>query len=218
MGTPNTVAQEEVIVEKKLILTAGVVAFDFTFAENAPTDEIKVLFVKNKKSHDKPGGRGLPKGQVDQKEDIQHAAGRETRDESGYPVIRYIGKLTVIPKPWIPNEIHLFLVEPSDVCLGTREKDEIDYSVDPWLSLREIFTMPLAQARDGSDKNPNGIYFSDRKRLFDVIYRMLFRSDLLVDGDKISGWLTPVNRRLLGKAMETLEKEGLLSEFHDDDE
>ena len=122
---------------RKLILTISTIAFDFDFVTSDPSrsraDEIKVLLVKNKKpsrksKEGKPGGFGLPTGQVESREAILHAVERETEDESGCSVKKIIGKLFVIKKTLkipgkenpenlpnhlnyesVPNEIHVFL-------------------------------------------------------------------------------------------------------------
>src|SRR3990167_11124717 len=92
---------------RKLILTISTIAFDFDFVTSDPSrsraDEIKVLLVKNKKpsrksKEGKPGGFGLPTGQVESREAILHAVERETEDESGCSVKKIIGKLFVIKK------------------------------------------------------------------------------------------------------------------------
>lgn len=215
--------QDEIVVPAKLLLSVSAVSFNFDFVTHDPNtsraDEIKVLLPKNKKppkgSKDgKPPGRGLPTGQLESKEEMISAVKRETRDETGYPVKQVVGKAFIIYKHWVPNEIHVFVVENNDYSIGVREKEEIDHAVDPWHSLREIFSLPPAQGKYGGGKNPNGIYFSHRKRLFRVIETMLRHPKDLLDGDKIAQWVKPYRPSLLA-AMSDLEEAGLLDELHD---
>ena len=209
------------------IFTISAIAFDFDFTTSDPSksraDEIKVLVVKNKKpprnsKEGKPGGFGLPTGQLESKEDMIQALKRETHDESGCSVNKVIGKLFVVNKRFkaddgfIPNEIHVFLIEASEPLGRIREIDEIDGSIEPWISLREVFEMPLAQSKDGAGKNPNGIYFSHRQRLYRAIDSMIYGHEELIDGEAVKEWLKP-NRRNLFSAMSDLAKSGLLDNF-----
>lgn len=225
-------------VEKKdpTIFTVSAVAFDFYF------DEPRVLLVKNKKPprksmEGKPGGVGLPTGQLESKETMLHAVERETEDESGCSVSEIIGKLFVVKKTLkvfrknnpenlpshlnydlVPNEIHVFLVEATDSLGKVREIDEIDSSFEPWVPLREVFKMPLAQNKSGSDRNPNGIYFSHLQRLYRAIESMVYNpEEELVDGVAIKQWLEP-NRHLLKSAMVDIQKAGLLKRFLPDED
>ncbi len=221
----------------KPILTISAIAFDFDFVtfdqSKSRADEIRVLFPKNKKpprnsKEGKPGGFGLPTGQLESKESMLRAVERETRDETGCSVKRIIGKIFVVNKllkipretnpenlpnhlnyDIVPNEIHIFLVEASDVLSKVREVDEIDGSVEPWTSLRQVFKLPFAQDRNGGNKNVNGIYFSHLKRLYGAIESMVYFPEELIDGETIKQWLKP-NRRYLISAMADLQKEGLL--------
>src|SRR3989344_6354959 len=164
--------EENVSIVNQPILTISAIALDFDFVTSNPSrsraDEIKVLLVKNKKpsrksKEGKPGGFGLPTGQVESREAILHAVERETEDESGCSVKKIIGKLFVIKKTLkipgkenpenlpnhlnyesVPNEIHVFLVEASEPLRRIREADKIAGSVEPWKPLREVFEMPLA--------------------------------------------------------------------------
>ena len=215
--------QGEIVKPINLILSISAVSLNFDFVTSDPSaskaDEIRVLLPKNKKppkgsKEGKPSAFGLPTGQLESKEEMLSALKRETRDETGYPVKQVVGKAFVIYKHWVPNEIHLFLVESCDYPVGVREKGEIDDTIDPWHTLREIFSMPLAQDRDGSNKNPNGIYFSHRQRLFRVLETMLRHPKDMIDGDKITDWVGP-NRKHLLDAMADLEEAGLLETLHD---
>lgn len=214
----------------KLILTVSAIAFDFDLVTSDPSksraDEIRVLVPKNKKpsrksKEGKPGGFGLPTGQVESKEAILHAVERETEDETGCSVKRIVGKLFVINKRLridgeaVPNEIHVFLVEASEPLRRVREVDEIDSSVEPWISLRQVFEMPMAQDKNGGNRNPDGIYFMHLKRLYRAIELMVYGpgpEDLLEGGEAAKKWLEP-NRRALVAAMIELKKDGLLDRF-----
>lgn len=216
----------------KPILTISAIAFDFDFITSDPlksrADEIKVLLVKNKKPHKKskegkPGGYGLPTGQIESKESMFRAVERETQDESGCSVKKIIGKLFVVNKILtidenpVPNEIHVFLVEASDVLNKVREVEEIDGSVEPWISLRQVFEMPTAQDKGGGNKNPNGIYYMHLKRLYRAIESMIFSPEELIDGEAVKQWLKP-NRQFLKLAMKDLEEAGLLKKVLPPDE
>ncbi len=209
------------------ILTVSAIAFDFDFVTSDPSksraDEIKVLIPKNKKppkrsKEGKPGGFGLPTGQLESKEMMLHAVERETEDETGCSVTKIIGKLFVVNKRLeidgkpVPNEIHIFLVEASDVLNKVSEVDEIDASVEPWITLRQVFQMPFAQDKSGGSKNPNGIYFSHLQRLYNAIESMVFFPEDLIEGKAVKQWLKP-NRKDLMAAMTDLEKDHLLDDF-----
>lgn len=232
-GSEQLVLSPEKVKEKDpTILTISAIAFDFDFVASDPTrsraDEIKVLVVKNKKpsrksKEGKPGGFGLPTGQVESKEAMPHAVERETEHESGCSVRKIVGKLGITHKrvavneEIIPNEIHLFLVEASEVLSRVKEVEEIDASVDPWKSLREVFEMPKAQDKNGGNRNPNGIYFMHLKRLYEAIDSMVYEPEELIDGKAVKEWLSP-NRKYLMAAMADLKKAGLLNEFLPPDE
>lgn len=210
------------------IFTVSTIAFNFDFttsnSSQSRADEIRVLLVKNKKpprrsKERKPPGYGLPTGQLDQDEKMDHAFERETCQESGYSVTKVVGKLFVVHKRLriegeiVPNEIHVFLVKTNDYPVKVVEVDEIDASVEPWISLRDIFKMPFAQDRGGGSKNPDGIYFSHIQRLYRAIESMVYNpEEELVDGVVIKRWLEP-NRRHLKAAMADLAKAGLLKNF-----
>lgn len=211
----------------KLILTVSTIALDFDFVTSGPpksrADEIRILLVKNKKpsrksKEGKPGGFGLPTGQLESKESMLMAVKRETEDESGCSVKKIIGKLFVVNKNLtvdgkpVPNEIHVFLVEASDVLSRVREIEEIDGSVEPWILLRQVFEMPTAQDKNGGNRNPNGIYYMHLKRLYRAIEDMTFYPEELIEGEAVKLWLEP-NRRHLVAAMADLEKDGLLDRF-----
>lgn len=227
-------------ISQKRIITVSAVAFDFDGTGSDPArwaDEIKVLVVKNKKpprksKEGKPGGRGLPTGQVDQGENIKSALGREVWQESGYKVKKFVGELFVVNKllrieeEVVPNDIHVFLTEIYDLGGKVTEIDEIDASIDPWTSLREIFEMPLAQNREGGNKNPDGIYYSHRQRLYWAIDYMFYgpNPDLKqvkekrivyteTDGEAIAKWMTDERCRYLKTAMAELQRAGLLNEY-----
>lgn len=221
----NTVSLEK--EAPKLILTVSAVAFDFDYTTSDPSksraDEIKVLLVKNKKpsrksKEGKPGGFGLPTGQLESKESMTHAVERETEDESGCSVKRVIGKLFVVNKrlkidgETVPNEIHIFLVEASEAIGRIREVDEIDAFFEPWVPLRQVFEMPSAQDKSGSNRNPNGIYFMHIKRLYRAIESMVYNPEDLIEGEAAKQWLKP-NRKTLISAMIDLKKAGLLDRF-----
>ena len=208
----------------KTIRTVSAVAFDFDFVTSDPSksraDEIRILVPKNKKpsrnsKERKPGGFGLPTGQLESQEAMLHAVERETEDETGCPVRKIVGKFFVVQRKlriddkFVPNEINVYLIEASGVMHRVRESDEIDPSVDPWISLRQVFEMPFAQDKSGSNRNPNGIYFSHLLRLYCAIDSMVFDPGDLVDGEPISQWLKP-NRRALIAAMIDIERAGLL--------
>ena len=215
-------------IAQKIILTISAIAFDFDFVTSdtskSRADEIRVLLVKNKKppkrsKEGKPGGIGLPTGQLESKEGMLDALKRETRDESGCLVKRIVGKFFVINKlvevdgEPVPNEIHIFLIEASEPINKVREVDEIDGSVEPWITLRQAFEMPRAQDKNGGNKNPNGIYFSHLERLHRAIDSMIHApEEELIDGKATKEWLAP-NRRHLKAAMTDLWQEGLLNEF-----
>lgn len=221
-GTVNS--KEEAL---KPILTISAIAFDFDFVTSDPSkskaDEIRVLLVKNRKpsrksKEGKPGGFGLPTGQLESKEAMTHAVKRETEDESGCSVKKIIGKLFVINKQirvggqLTPNEIHVFLIEASESMRRVKESDEIDSTVDPWIPLGQVFEMPVAQDKGGGSKNPDGIYFSHLQRLYRAIECMVFFPEELIDGEAIKTWIEP-NRHLLKSAMVDIEKAGLLKRF-----
>lgn len=204
-------------IAQKIITTVSAIAFDFDF------NEPRVLLVKNKKpprksKEGKPGGVGLPTGQLESKEDMIEALKRETRDESGCSVKKVIGKFFLVNKliktddGFVPNEIHVFLVEASDSLSKVREIEEIDASFEPWVPIKQAFEMSLAQNRGGSDRNANGIYFSHLQRLYRAIECMVFYPEELEDGEAIKKWLEP-NRHLLKSAMVDIEKAGLLKRF-----
>ena len=245
-GSKQLILFPEPVEEKApTIFTISAIAFDFDFVSSDPSksraDEIKVLLVKNKKpprnsNEGKPGGRGLPTGQLESKEDMLQALKRETRDESGCTVKKIVGKLFVVKKTLkipkkenpeklpshlnydaIPNEIHVFLVEASEAMSRIREVDEIDGSVEPWVPLREVFEMPLAQSKNSASKNPDGIYFSHRQRLYRAIDSMIYGPEELIDGPAVKEWLRP-NRQDIFSAMSDLAKDGLLSDFLPPDE
>ncbi len=219
--------EENAKISVKPILTISAIAFDFDFVTSDPSksraDEIKVLLVKNKKpprksKEGKPGGFGLPTGQLESKEAMLHAVGRETEDESGCSVSKIVGKLFVINKHLtidgnpVPNEIHVFLVEASEPLSRMREVDEIDGSVEPWTPLRQVFEMPFAQDKGGGSRNPNGIYYQHLKRIYRAIESMVFSPEDLVEGEAVKLWLKP-NREHLMAAMADLETAGLLKDF-----
>jgi len=224
---PNQFLKDTEDTTNKLILSVSAIAFDFDFVTSDPSksraDEIRVLLIKNNKptrksKEGKPGGIGLPTGQLESKEAMLDALKRETRNESGYPVKTVVGKLFVVSKPHVNNEIHVFLVETQDNQEGVRERDEIDVGFEPWVSLRAAFQLPLAQNRDGNGRNPDGMYFSHRQRLFRAIESMILFPEKLIDGGVIEAWLVP-KHEVLNKAMTDLENAGLLKDFipqHDD--
>ncbi|GEM_PF-6343726 len=212
----------------RIILTISAIAFDFDFVTSDPSksraNEIRVLVPKNKKppkksKEGKPGGFGLPTGQLESKETMLRAIVRETEDETGCVVKKIIGKLFVVNKrlriedELVPNEIHVFLIEASDVLHKVREVDEIDSSVEPWTPLWQVFEMPLAQNREGGNKNPNGIYYSHLRRLYNAIESLVYNPEELVDGQAIKQWLSPEKRKALHSAMADLAKAGLLDSF-----
>ncbi len=215
---------EKVEEKDPTIFTVSAVAFDFYFVTSDPSksraNEIKVLLPKNKKpprnsKEGKPGGFGLPTGQLESKESMTKALERETRDETGCSVTKIVGKLFVVNKRIeidgepAPNEIHVFLVEASEPLRKVREVDEIDASVEPWTSLREVFGKPFAQDKNGGRKNPNGIYYQHLLRLYTAIEFMVFHPEDLLEGEAVKQWLEP-NRRYLMQAMDDLQKDGLL--------
>lgn len=212
--------QTEDVSPQKLIVSVSAVAFNFDFVSSDPnlsrSDEIRVLLPKNRKikKDSKPPGFGLPTGQTEDKETVEYAVQRENKNETGYPVMEIIGKAFIIPKPWVPNEIHVFLVETSDLSIGVREKEEIDCTIEPWHTLREIFSMPAAQDKFGGNRNPDGIFYSHRMRLFRFLETMLKHPQDLIDGDKIARWVKPYRKDLLS-AMEDLENNGLLLDLHE---
>ena len=84
------------------IFTISAIALDFDYVSSDPSksraNEIKVLLVRNKKparnsKEGKPGGSGLPTGQLESHEGMLEALKRETRDESGCSIKKTIGKL-----------------------------------------------------------------------------------------------------------------------------
>ena len=211
----------------KTIFTVSAIAFDFDFVTSDPSksraDEIKILLPKNKKppkrsKEGKPPGFGLPTGQLESKEAMLHALKRETEDETGCQVTKIIGKLFVVNKHLkidgnsVPNEIHVFLVEASDTLHKVREVEEIDASAEPWIPIRKAFEMPFAQDRYGGSKNPNGIYFSHLRRLYNAIESMVYNPEELLEGEAVKKWLEP-NRRALFLAMADLKKDGLLEKI-----
>ncbi|MBI2065315.1 MAG: NUDIX hydrolase [Candidatus Yanofskybacteria bacterium] len=215
--------EEEVTGLKKLVTSVSAVSLNFDFVSSDPNisraDEIRVLLPKNKKppkgsKEHKPPGYGLPTGQTEDKESIESAISREARDETGYPVLKLIGKAFMIYKHWVPNEIHIFLVESSDCSVGVREKEEIDWTVEPWHPLREVFSMPAAQDKSGGSRNPDGIYYSHRQRLFRFLETALRHPHDLIDGDKIAKWIEPHRKDLLS-AMQDLQDAGLLNELQE---
>jgi ADP-ribose pyrophosphatase YjhB (NUDIX family) len=232
--TPETeqFLEENATVVHQPIFTISAIALDFDFVTSDPAksraDEIRVLIVKNKKppkksKEGKPGGFGIPTGQLESKENMLEAVKRETRDESGCSVKKIIAKLFVIHKRLtidgnpVPNEIHVFLVEASDVLSRVREVEEIDSSVEPWIPLRQVFEMPLAQDKSGGSRNTNGIYYSHLKRLYSAIESMVFYPEDLLEGEAVKEWLKP-NRKSLKDAMADLERAGLLKKLLPQDE
>ncbi|MDP3763477.1 MAG: NUDIX hydrolase, partial [bacterium] len=214
----------------KTIFTISAIAFDFDFTTSDPSksraDEIRILVPKNKKppkksKEGKPGGFGLPTGQLESNEAMLHAVERETEDETGCSVTKIIGKLFVVHKrvtkdgEIVPNEIHVFLVEASEPLRRVREIDEIDASVDPWITLRQVFEMPHAQDKNGGNRNPDGIYFQHLKRLYRAIEFIVYGpgpEDLIDDAEVVKQWAKP-NRRALVAAMINLKEDGLLDRF-----
>lgn len=211
----------------KIIFTASAIAFDFDYVTDDPlksrADEIRVLLVKNKKppknsKEGKPPGIGVPTGQFESKEAALSAAKRELEDETGCLMRRAVGKLFVVHKRlredggFTPNEIHVFLVEASEPMRKVREVEEIDASFEPWVPLRQVFEMPLAQDKGCSKKNPDGMYFSHRQRLYRAIDSMVYEPENLIDGGAAEQWLKP-NRKALISAMVDLKNAGLLKEF-----
>jgi ADP-ribose pyrophosphatase YjhB (NUDIX family) len=215
-----------------MIMTISAIALDFDFVTSDPSksraDEIKLLLVRNKKpprnsKEGKPGGSGLPTGQLESKEHMLEAVKRETRDESGCSVKKIVAKLFVVHKRLmidgntVPNEIHVYLVEASEPLSRIREVDEIDGTVEPWVPLRQVFEMPFAQDKGGGSRNANGIYFSHLRRLYNAIESMVFSPEDLLEGEAAKLWLKP-NREALMSAMADLENAGLLKEFLPQDE
>jgi hypothetical protein len=230
-GQPSQFFEENINTAIKPILTISAVALDFDFVTSDPSksraDEIKVLIVKNKKprrnsKEGKPGGFGLPTGQLESKEAMLHAVERETEDESGCSVKRIVGKMFVINKLLkiddnpVPNEIHVFLIEASEAMNRIREIDEIDGSVEPWVPLRQVFEMPMAQDKNGGSRNTSGIYFSHLQRLYRAMEDMVFSPEDLIEGETVKLWLEP-NRGFLVGAMVDLEEAGLLKRFLPDE-
>ena len=72
--------------------------------------------------------------------------------------------------------------------------------------------MPFAQDRYGGSKNPNGIYFSHLRRLYNAIESMVYNPEELLEGEAVKKWLEP-NRRALFLAMADLKKDGLLEKI-----
>lgn len=224
MGENDGELKEEL---EPVTLSVSALALNFDFTTSDPNlsraDEIRVPFIQNKKpsrksGEGKPGGRGFPTGQVDQGESLERALERETRQESGYSIRQVVGKLFIVNKvvgeERIKNDMHIFLVDLHDLAEKVTETEEIDASVEPWISLRDAFQMPLAQDRDGGNKNPAGMYFSHRQRLFRALETMLRHPQDLIDGDRIRKWLEP-NRKYLVAAMADLEASGLLDDCHE---
>ncbi len=227
MKTNTNQFLEDKGITRKLILSVSAVALDFDFTTSDPSksraDEIRVLLVKNNKptrksKEGKPGGFGLPTGQFESLEPALSALVRETEEETGCLVEEIVGKLFVVNKRLmidgnpVPNEIHVFLIKASEPLNKVTEINEIDGSVEPWTPLRQVFQMPFAQDKSRGSKNPNGIYFSHLRRLYNAIESMVFHPEDLIEGDAIKRWLEP-NRKALMAAMADLEKAGLLDGF-----
>src|SRR3989344_1388204 len=102
-----------------VLMTVSAIALNFDSVTSDPSgsraDEIRVLLVKNKMPsrkapEGKPGGFGLPTGQVEggafpdeivdgtPRESLGHAVERETEHETGYAVKKIIGKAFIVPK------------------------------------------------------------------------------------------------------------------------
>lgn len=221
MANDNRSAPDE--TPKKLIVSVSAISLNFDYVSSDPdkkrSEEIRVLLPRNKKppkgsEERKPAGFGNPTGQVDQNETKTRAVERETEAETGYSVRQIIGEAFIVEKPWVPNIIHVFIIESRDFPGPVKEKDEIDFTIDPWHTLKEVFTMPAAQDKYGSNRNPYGIYYSHKQRLFRAIETMIYHPEDLIDGDKIAAWLKP-NRRALIAAMAELHAEGYLDELEE---
>ncbi len=223
----ENIGQEETL--DPTIITVSALAFDFDLTGTDPSkwaDEIKMLIVKKRKPPKKacstqPGGYGLPTGQLESKEDLFEALKRETRQESGCSVTQIISNLFVVRKTLkidrksVPNNLHVFLITASEPLGKVIETEEIDNSVECWIPLRQVFEMPVAQDKYGANRNPDGIFYSHRQRIYRAIVSMVFYPEELTDGEAIKKWLSP-NRKYLKGAMTQLQKEGLLQQFESD--
>jgi hypothetical protein len=205
------------IDEDGFTLTASALTLNFDLVSDDPAGEIKVLLVKNRPGKEKPGGWGFPTGQVESCESLTKTLERETKNESGFSVREILGKLFVITKPRIMNRIHLFLVEITDLSIGIIEKDEIENSGEPFKSLREILQMLTAVSADGSVRNPNGIYHSHVERLLEALNKLLFSPEELEDPGGVAPWVNE-HRDELTAALESLDKEGLLTKMTEEEE
>ncbi len=170
--------------------TIMAIAIDFDQVTSDPgksrANEIRFLTVKNlkpsrKSKEQKPGGVGCVAGGVEggfgeskTAETLEHAALREVADESGYRVVKQFGELFQEEKRQVRNIIHVHLVEVDSGYVGkVRETDEVDRNWDNWISLRQFFEMPYAAARDGTQINPDGVYFSHVRRFVKALNKLL---------------------------------------------
>ena len=207
--------------------TASTIALDFDYTTTAPeksrADEIRILTIKNKKppkgsKEQKPPGIGFPTGGYEgwdgngSGETGESASKRETVGESGYSVQRVLGKLFPQHRNHIKNTVNMFLAEvDSSYVVKVRESDEVDVNYNNWITLRELFSLPYAIAKDGTPKNPNGIYFGHVKRFVDALNMMLFLSKFAHDIPAPARAWVDKHYDDLFSAISDLKRDGLIS-------
>ncbi len=181
---------EEITDDSPYSESVSAIAFDFDQVTGAPdksrADEIRLLSVKNKKQpknskEKKPPGRGWPTGGVEGgfyasgRESFEQAVRRETLGESGYTVTNVLGELFCEPRHHIRNNVRVFLAEAdSTYVVPVRERDEVDANYDNWVTLREVFKIPYAIAKDGTPRDPNGFYYAHVRRLVKALNILTF--------------------------------------------
>lgn len=160
----------------------------------------------------KPDGIGLPGGGREQDDKTpRHTARREVARETGFKAVlatygadsRY-GEIFCEPKPWIGNTVYSFHMRRVSGNGRIEESDETGR--DMRATLGNILMMPLAVKKtrlpDGTVrvvKNPQGIYFSHRERLFRVLHAVGYDfcalipnlSDLIrkVNGEEVGDYI-----------------------------
>ena len=198
------------------------IAIDFDHVTTDPTksraDEVRLLTINNKKqpknSKDrKPQGVGCPTGGVESGENHKDAVLRETLDESGYGAGgKVLGEIYYEHIHRISNTVHVFLLEVDSLYVVLpRERDEVDITWDNWITLRQALSMPYAIAKDGTPKNPNGIYYGHVRRLIKAL-NILFLTpeNLPEDAKNAVAWIDE-HHQDLASAMKDLRKDGLVS-------
>lgn len=214
---------------KLLTVSAIVIDFDGVDINNkdeSPADKTMILKVRNQppkkdSKEQKPSGQGWPTGQVESLEEVAYALRREVSGETGHRIMRIVDLIRVYKKTIKDvndqpkeNLIFLYLAEVDGYNGKVVERDEIDASMEPWMSLREVFTTPFAQDRQFRNRNPYGLYFSHVKRLLDTLrYLLITPEDELPE--TLASWLKEDRHdEILRRAMEDMRNDGTLERFY----